>query len=300
MTARRSTTKKMIDALKGRPYSKKELMKALNEPFTESSREALRKWCGRQLRKLQDWGLVEEREDKYCWYIYVNDFKGYEDRDAKLHSQKLIPALRRIPGIYVSRYSTQEPNDLETAEDIQIQRNCAGDHLRAYPEIWSHFDNISRIREKVELEKEKFNACLMNKLESKFRKKVVKSCRGIRLRNFVMGSIPSLVYSQILEDRPLSIEIEKEGKIWLGNTLVASGEKIGNRVRKFLEEEITDESNIAAAHQIWKIEMEAFAVQPIFQIEVRKLIMRLESGEPLLGGCDTCPEVYIRPRDEKV
>jgi hypothetical protein len=289
----------MIDALKVRPYSKKELMKALIESFTESSQEALRKWCERQLNKLENWGLVEERGDKYCWYIYVNDFKGYEDCYAKLlHSQKLIPALKQIAGIYMSRYSAPEPKELETPENALIYDNCAKDHLRAYPEVWALFDNLSRIREKAELEKEKFNAHLMNKLESKFKKKVVKSSGGIKLRNFVMSSIPSLIYSQILENCPLSIEIEKDGKIWLGNTLIASGEKIGNRVRKFLEEEITDESNITVAHQIWKIEMDAFAAQPTLQREVRKLIMRLESGEPLLGGCDTCPEVYIRPRDE--
>ncbi|GEM_PF-2852987 len=293
--------KKVIDALKVKPRSKKELMDILKGDSTTSSQkslESLRKKCERCLKKLQDLGLVETRQDKYCWYIYTNEYRGQEDYHVKLnHSIRLVPALRRIASIYMPRYS-HGSNESESQEDIIILDKCAEDHLRAYRDIWVLFESLSSIREKAEQAKEKFNTRLMDKLESEFKNRVVKSSRKIRPRSFVTSNIPLMIRSLISDNRPLSLETDENGRIWLEGSLIARGNHLFKvKVKKFLEREIIDESNIAAVYQIQKVEEEALAAQPSFQREVRKLIIRIESGEPLLGGCETCPKVYVRADD---
>jgi hypothetical protein len=290
--------KQIIDALKVKPRSKKELLDILRGDSTTSSQkspEALRKECERHLKKLQDLGLVETRQDKYCWYIYIDEFKGQEDYHVKLnHSIRLVPALRRVASIYMSRYS-HEPNESESQEDIVILDKCAEDHLRAYRDIWVLFESLSSMREKAEQAKEKFNTRLMDKLESEFKNRVVKSSGKIRSKSFVTSNIPLVIRSLISGNRPLSLEADENGRIWLEGSLIARGNHLFKvKVKKFLEREIIDESNIEAAYQIQKIEEEALTAQPSFQREARKLIIRIESGEPLLGGCETCPKVYIR------
>jgi hypothetical protein len=66
-----------------------------------------------------------------------------------------------------------------------------------------------------------------------------------------------------------------------------------------MEEEIKNEHNIAADHGILKLEKETSEAQLRLQQTVRKLIMRIESGEPLLGGCDTCPKFHIGARQRQ-
>jgi hypothetical protein len=296
-----STMKQIIDTLKVKPCSKKELLSILREDSPQKSQEALRKECERSLKKLTALGLVEERGGLYCWYFYANDFKSHEDYNAKLlHSQKLVPALRRIAGIYVSRYSMRQLAEHEGLEDAIIHDECAENHLGAYPDIWAFFDDLRRIREKAESEKKQFNARLMQKLDTEFKGKLVKSSRGIKPNSFVMDNIPSLIYSQILDNRQsVSIEVKADGKILCDNILIAKGKKLSNRVKRFIKKENMDESNIAAVYRILEVEKGAFEAQSKLQPEVRKLIMRIEAGEPLLGGCSTCPRVYIRASTRK-
>ena len=294
---RHKQMKQLINALKVRPRSKKELMDVLKEDSTTSfqkSPEALRKRCERHLKKLEEDGLIEARGDKYCWYIYVNEFDGQEDYHAKLnHSIRLIPAFRRIAGINVPHYSNG-PN--ESKEDAIMLDECARDHLRSYQGIWALFESLRSMREKAEQAKGEFNTCLMDKLESEFKEKLAKSNRDIRLKSHVTSNIPSLIHSLILNNIPLSIETDKDGSIWLEGSLIARGNHLFKRVKEFLERETVDESNITAVYQIQKIEEQALAAQLSLQREVRKLIIRIESGEPLLGGCETCPKVYIRAK----
>ena len=91
-------------------------------------------------------------------------------------------------------------------------------------------------------------------------------------------------------------ETKEDGEVWLEGILIARGKGLSSQVKRFIEEEIKNEHNIAAVYGILKLEKEASEVQLRLQLEVRKLIMRVESGEPLLGGCDTCPKLYIRAR----
>ncbi|MCJ7770320.1 hypothetical protein MUP37_01960 [Candidatus Bathyarchaeota archaeon] len=75
--------------------------------------------------------------------------------------------------------------------------------------------------------------------------------------------------------------------------MIAKGEKLSDRVKEFIERETRDESNIAFVHHILGIEEMASKAMSDLQPEIRKLIMRVEAGELLLGGCATCPKFYI-------
>ena len=94
----------------------------------------------------------------------------------------------------------------------------------------------------------------------------------------------------------MSFEIKEDGEVWLEGILIARGKGLSSQVKRLIEEEIKNEHNIATVYGILKLEKEASEAQLRLQQEVRKLIMRIESGEPLLGGCDTCPKLYIRAR----
>jgi len=278
-------------------------MGILQEYFSKSSEEALRKKCERALKKLQNLGLVEKRGDKYCWYIYVNNFKDREDYNAKLlHSQKLIPALRRIAGIESSspaRYSVEEMKEEHLAPaDMSILLGCVEDHLRAKPAIWRLLEEFREMKKSAEEKREKFEEDLMEKLRTEFGVEPVKAghATSLRLPSFIGNNIPSLVYAHIrYENSELpEIKIEDNELIWLGSYQVAKGKQIEGKVKKFLECEVKGKSNMATVSKISKIEDRAIEVSRELQKEIRKLILKIESGEPLLGGCEECPKVYIK------
>ena len=286
--------KALIDVLKVKPCSKQELSDILKSNFSTKSKDALRHKLTRFLTKFEQLGLIEKRGDKYCWYIYVNEFEGHEDYSVKLkHSVRLIPALSRIAGIYVSRYSMQKPDEYESLEYARIRDDCAENHLRAYPDIWSLLENYRGMRERVDQEREGFNKRLMNKLEREFGLILIESNESTKLASFVVKSLPLLIYSQILENRAPSFEIDETEKIWLGGSLIAKGKQLSEKIKSFVQLETMDESNIAAANKIMKTETEAFRPLEEFRQRGRELIMRIESGEPLLGECGTCPNVHI-------
>jgi len=297
--------KHILNALKDKPYSKKELIRILKKKFPQSSEEASRKKCERYLRKLQGLGLVEKRGDKYCWYTYENLFKDREDYSAKLlHSRQLILALREITGIRLPRYSVSGQEEYVSPEDMTLFVKCAEDHLRAYPEVWRFLEDSKRIREKVERERGMFCANLMEKLRKEFEKEpIVEPNKASRCQSFVKSNLPLLIYTHIVYGSPTALRLERE-KIWFGGSLVAKGSHLSNSIREFVKRETEDESNIEAARRIGKIEGKAVEPQRRLQQEIRKLILRIESGEPLLGGCEICPRIYfsnthhISERDE--
>jgi len=111
----------------------------------------------------------------------------------------------------------------------------------------------------------------------------------------VLKSIPQLVYSLIIGNcQSPDVNIDDDGSIWLESVRIAKGKRLLRRIRSFIVKEVNDASNLAAVSKIAENEKRASEVQPRLQDGARKLIMRIEAGEPLLGGCDTCPKVFIR------
>jgi predicted transcriptional regulator len=288
----------LIDGLIQRPSTKKQLLSMLQAVFPSKTREALRKLVERNLQKLQSYGLVQKRGDYYCWYLYLNDFKSFEDRDAKLsHSRKLVPALRRLVGISLGFYSVGQPMETESQEDSRIRDVCAETHLASYPDIWKQFEDFRRNVEQAEREKKRFSDHLKEKLTAVFGEGSVQSssARG-KSDSYVSENMPSLIYRQILEKRrSVDVKLNEDSEtIWVEGIMIAKGKSLLGQITDFITEEIRDESNLATVYKVVEIEKRTSEVQSKLQECVRRLIMRIEAGEPLLGGCDTCPKVYVR------
>lgn len=283
----------LVDVLKDKCHSKEELICILRDNFRNKSREALRKRCERYLRKLEGLGLVEKRGDKYCWYTYENLFKDREDYSAKLvHSRQLIPALRKIAGILLSGYSMGQ-EEYVSPEDMALFVNGAKEHLRAYPKLLGLLNSRDQMEKKAKQERQRFKGYLMEKLRKEFEKEpVVDPVQGFKLPSFVGSTFPLLICRHILYGSPIDLKLEGE-KIWFGSRLVAKGSHLLSNMRKFKKSESEDEFNIEAARRVGKLEEKAREAQRRFRQEIRKLILRIESGEPLLGGCEICPKIYF-------
>jgi len=286
--------RKIIDALKEKCHKKEDLKVLAKKAFPKLSPEALRKRISRYQTELEKLGLVEKRGDKYCWYIYINDFKNREDVNIKLqHSRKLIPAMKSIAGITWPRYVMTPSEEYVSADDRMILERCVEDHLRVYSEIWKLLEDYKNMMKKGKKKRELFCTNLMEELREEFKKEsIVEPNKESRYRSFVGNNLPLLICSHILFGSPSRLNLEGE-KICFGDSLVAKGKHLFSRVEEFVKCKTEDEFNVKAAKQIGLIERDAAKIRLELEQEIRKLILRIESSEPLLGGCEICPKVYI-------
>jgi hypothetical protein len=214
-----------------------------------------------------------------------------------LHSQKLVSALRRLAGIYTSRYQTGQPTEFESQEDALIRDASAENHIIAHTEIWKQYEAFRKLGKKAGNDKKEFNTQLIRKLDAKFKQKLIPSSARVRPKSYVKDNVPALIHTQILRNcQSISFDTKQSKEVWLDGILIAKGKELSSRVKTFIREEIKNSRNIAAVYDILKAEREASEAQVLLQQAVRKLIMRIESGEPLLGNCDACPKVYITAR----
>ena len=279
--------KQLIDALKSEPYSKKELLEIYQEFFPSKSKDTLRKRLERDLSKLDYLGLIEERGDKYFWYIYINFLD--ENYEVKLgHSNKLIPALRRIAG---EKYYGEEDNIWKI---LRINDECLESHLMAYPEIYEDLQEYRKLKHKVEQDKKQLMTQLNGKVKKAFGEKITEDLKTLYSKSYVRKNIPSLIYRIIASKSSPPIRVERE-EIVVGDVVVAGGSHLFDEIREFLLREIGDESNISTIYQIEKMEEEALNLQKRYQKRTLELIMKINSGEPLKVKCNTCPEVYDLP-----
>jgi len=281
----------LVKALKDKCYSKEELINILRKDFPNKTQDALRKRCERYIKKLCKLGLVEKRDDKFCWYFYVNLFKEREEYSSKLeHSRMLIPALRQIVGI-APPFGREE---YISVEDMKIRIESVEDHLKAYPALWKLLSDWRGLRRQIEEMEDNFKGNLMARLKAEFGKVVEYNSR---LESFVTTKIPDQIYACIYSGYDTSkleglFKVEGE-ELSLMGVVIAKDSRLHGRVRTFIRREVKDEANINVVKQIQTLEDEARDKRSKLEKEIRKLILRIEAGEPLLGGCDTCPKVYF-------
>jgi IS1 family transposase len=284
----------LIQALIEKPRTKQQLEDILKVDFPELTDDARRKRVERFVDKFGELGLIEEREDKYCWYVYFDLFKNYECYSAKhLHSRNLIPALKRIAVIDFPGHSNRTTAECESVANSAIAEECAKDHLRTYAQLWKTYEKYTRTRDRMDEETERLKSTLATKLERETNRKAIDPSRGLNLKGFVGNNIPLLVYSEIMHNYSSRIEKKRGNELWIGECLAAKGARLSRLARSFFEREVSNESNIQAINGISKIENETFKILQDFQTEIRKLVMKIESGEPLIGKCSTCPKVYL-------
>lgn len=285
--------KLLIDALKLEPKTKKELIEVLRKFYSKKSYDSLRKRVERALSKLCTLRLVEQRGEKYCWYIYVNFLD--ENYNVKLnHSNKLISALRRIAGEHWI-----EDNEEDTILGYKKRNDeCAESHLVAYPEIFKLLQESQKLKNKGEQEKEQLFSRLDEKVKKVFGKKLIEITHRLYYEsneNFVRNNISSLIFHMLKSKRSIPIRIHKE-EIAIGEVLVARGSHFFEKIKNLVMDETEDQSNISTMTRIEKIEEESSKIQKKLRRKVLDLVMRINSGEPLKLKCNTCPEVYDLPR----
>jgi len=284
--------KGVIDALKESCQSDEDLRGIVKRIRPEISSDAVRKRVSRYLTELRRLGVVIECGGKYCWYVYYNDFKDREDYEAKLnHSNKMIPALRQIAGVTLATHAFG-PEEYVDA-NLRILGKGAEDHLRAgYPDVWRLLIEYREVKEKVKQRRNMFYSALMDKMRKKFEKEtIVEPIKESRYQSFIGSNIPLLICNRIQYGSPSRPYLDDD-KIWVDGRLVAKGKSLFKKVKDFIEGETKDEVNINVVEHIEKIQNKATEIGRELEEEIRKLILRIESGGPLLGRCEIC-QIYF-------
>ncbi|MBA7713922.1 hypothetical protein ES703_122933 [subsurface metagenome] len=286
----REFSRAMINVLKEMARDRGELRTALREKYPDRdvlSDEALRKRVERYIPKFEDLDLVELRGDKYCW---KNDgFKGLDDEAMTLHSRNLIPALRHIAGIRSPRYNTAQQETYVSVEYMEILVSCVNSHLVEYPKIWKLLSDYKLVESKWWRMKDLFKIKVLEKLKNKFKDEpLIDPYKEGRPRSFIGSNIPHVINNCISLDSSPEIDLTSNGKIWHGRTRLARGSHLLNRVREFVNCETNDPDNIEAVRRQYEILPDNSETKQKIDHEIRILILRIEAGEPLYGGCEIC------------
>jgi len=274
--------RKMVEVLRARPLKKEELKEILWKEFPHLLPDTLRKRIDRFLEDLICYGLISECGDKFCWSIRINDHT-----DVVLHSHQLIPALRYMAGITDGRFATSLEVEYTSAEDLKFLVSCVEDHLRSYPEVWSLLEDYRRKDCEVKRKKEKFRESLLEKLRKEFEEKSIVEPRKAKEDRFASSTIPFLIYNNLVYGSQSLTELRVEGERF-GSAIISMGNTLSNDVAKFIMRETEDSSNIDAVMQIEKIQRDVGEIRKGLECEIRKLILRIESGGQFSGGCEIC------------
>lgn len=302
--------KEMIAKLREKPCSKKELMEAVSK-YVKGGKEAARKRVERDLKKLCGMGLVkkqgEKRDYTYYWYIYLNLFEDYADLGSRrLHSRQLIPGLKSIAGLREGELTSipnSEDGKLIPYEDLRILEECAKEHLKTYPNIWKTLEEY----EECNREADRIKSELQKELERRLGVEV-----GLKPREYFSGTesfisktIHELIYTHIVyfpsQGTSRFFEYDDvKGELWFHGTAIARGTHLHNAVKNFLDRQVEDENVKEKVRHVEEKRAEAYRKHAELQERVRRLILKIRSGEPLLGRCRVCPEVYFKPQSQKV
>jgi hypothetical protein len=179
---------------------------------------------------------------------------------------------------------------------MKILIKCAEDHLASYKDVWQLLAELRGLEEKTEKKRKAFEASLLKKLKNEFGEEPVDlgKVNSSKPQSFAGRNILLFVYEHIRCGRSMlpELKIQEDESLWLEGILVGKGKGMRVKLEKFLKSESEDEANIVVVSEIEKSEDEANKASRNLQREIRKLILRIDSGEPLLGECDTCPRVY--------
>jgi YesN/AraC family two-component response regulator len=295
----------MIAKLREKPCSKEELTEAISK-FAKT-KEAARKKVERGLKKLCEMGLVEKQGDLYYWYIYPNLFRDYAELESKrLHSQQLIPGLKSIAGLLeggLTSIPTSEDGKPIPHEDLRILEECAKEHLQTYPHIWKTLEEYAECNREADRIESELQKELERRLEVEVGLKPRKYFSGTE--SFISKTMSKLIYTHIAyfpsqgTSRFFQYD-DVKGELWFHGTAIARGKHLHNAVKKFLDRQVEDENVKEKVRRAEEKRAEAYRKFAELQGHMRRLILKIRSGEPLLGRCRECPEVYFKPQSQKV
>jgi len=290
--------KALIEALKQGGLTESNVNHIIISNTKSLKEDTLRKRRKRALDKLKELGLIEERDGKYFWYIYLNIFENFEDLNTKLnHSSQLIPGLEALAGLRGDGIRLAEPHEeYVNPFDLKILSKCAEEHLRHYKEVYSLLKDCREKNKEYKKLQEELEGALREKLRKEFGESR-DEIDGQRVASFVGKIIPQLIYANLIYGSSSDLELRGEdirAHGQAGGIVVAKGSQLFENLKEFFKRETEDKSNVKAAELIRESEGIYRNVRKRLEANIRELMIRIRGGEPLKGRCDTCPEVLIK------
>jgi hypothetical protein len=116
----------------------------------------------------------------------------------------------------------------------------------------------------------------------------------------VGSNIPLIISANLLYGSTTNLELRGEeirAHGQAGGVVIAKGSKLFEKLEEFIKRETEDNKNVEIAEKIRDNERIYMKAYGKLKVDMRKLIIRINSGETLRGRCDTCPEVYIATKN---
>jgi hypothetical protein len=245
-------------------------------------------------------GRIEREKGRY----YLTGHKplstslALEREDALSHSVLLIPALERIAHLYeMSCYYDVEEDRKEG--DPFFNNDCAREHLRAYPNIWSLFERRDSAIQKAQEIRETLYTRIIQRLRKEFPEEQILALPRFALSSYLSSKIPMVIASKIREKTKAKVVVEEHrwnvgGEIithyilLVNNDGVGRGRELSDKLEKFINCEIEKRENIEAVAQIVEKTAESRQLLKILQPEVKKLIAKIRHRKALDGNCEIC------------
>lgn len=256
--------------------------------FQHASSESIRKRVSRIVEELVKLGLVVERGDKYCWYIYTVELDDYGVR--LKHSNQLLSALNNMIGIRPA----SEVFNLQAEvydEHMKPLETYAEDHLRTYENVWKLLEKYRRLKSETNARIEMFRQNLMKSLKESFEAKTISDpSEASKHDRFVGANLPRLIIYHVLFGSQSSPTLNTQnGEVRFEESLVGKGkEDLFSEICNFIKIETEDETNKGVISQIQEMQRETSETFTAFEGEINKLILRIQGGIPLQGRCELC------------
>ena len=182
--------------------------------------------------------------------------------------------------------------------DLEILTKCVEDHLR-YPEhedIYRLLKNTRNVAEEELRLKKQLESSLLKELKNDFGEKIY-YFKGKKPEIYVGSNISSLISNYLIFDSgDYSLELIIQGdeiKAHHGVITIAKGRALLMNLNNYIENQINNFNNINLAKRIKILSAKRYGLKKEIEKEARILILKIQSGEPLHGRCDACPEVIV-------
>ncbi len=311
-----SEVKELIELLKERPHSLKDLIEVLKKDRKVDSQtelDALRKRTSRHLQWLDEWNLAHKRDDgRWYWYLSIRKFAGRGEYDMWMnHSEHLIPALESIGKFqmpHLSKNPERYPGFLneETASDVDPELiGSARNHLKAYPDIDGMLTNVEKVEQKFGDRWQQVREEVLKRLRERFGKLVVQASKPVLVklvdvttepanRVYVGENVPDAIYilamSRLRRHPEPTLQPGSEERIMQGALIIGKGKRLFRKIESFVEKE----SRGRRFRELVKLEEDFDNAKTKLEVEIRwSIIKKIDHGEPLMGHCDLCPNVKI-------
>jgi hypothetical protein len=241
-----------------------------------------RRTAYRALEALKAAGLVAEESGMYVWYEHAAVRTYESEAEFKMHlehSRKLNLSLNRLAGLHVN--SSNETDGLTYASYAKMHLSTG------YPEIYKVHKEAEEVKAKIQEREKRLLDGVKGKLslqsEIKYPENVAKVVYE-DIKSILTGHEPSFLS-----------DFKVEGDDVNAGGYVLAKKVVADQVKEFLEEQEASTANRKLCGNILTLENEYHKLRTGLEEELTRLVLQIESGTPLRGRCDICPEIRIKP-----